>query len=387
MPKVEEAVRLYKKAIKLDKSFALAYAGISSARVTQSYYLWRELEKMTLFLDEGKKYAEKAIELAPNDADAHFAMGFYQLRVDDAEGAYESQKTAIKLNPSHAHAHDEIGDVYNYKYGDLDKALFWYGKALKRDPALIPASTYTIEIALKKGQINKAVDLVDEAIEMHPRAADFIILKTEALILSKKYDKAYKFLTTKKNLFIEANNLEQFYHLKARLEWGMGNKSGYSKTIAKFATLSNSTIYQQQLYLEGIELFFEGKYKQSLNKFDNMLDRSDLIFQKLGQKRVWEDVCRYWRSRSLLELAEYQKAIDETRFFRPSHNELTYELIFDEFWPKKDYLRGLAYEGLGDSQNARESYEGFLKVWYQADENLPEIIDAKRRLRNLGWNS
>ena len=35
MPKVEEAVQLYKKAIKLDKSFALAYAGISSARVTQ----------------------------------------------------------------------------------------------------------------------------------------------------------------------------------------------------------------------------------------------------------------------------------------------------------------------------------------------------------------
>ena len=387
MPKVEEAVQLYKKAIKLDKSFALAYAGISSARVTQSYYLWRELDKINLFLNEGKKYAEIAIELAPNDADAHFAMGFYQLRVDDAEGAYNSQKTAIKLNPSHAHAHDEIGDVYNYKYGDLDRALFWYGKALKRDPALIPANTYTIEIALKKGQVNKALDLVDKAIKMHPRAADFIILKSEALIISKKYENAYNFLNKNKILFIEANNLEQFFYLKARIEWEMNNKTDYLKTITKFTTLSNSTIYQQQLYLEGVELFFNGKYKQSITKFDDMFDRADLIFQKSGQKRVWEDICHYWKAISLIELGEYQKAIDETRFFRPSHNELTYELILDEFWPKKDYLRGLAYEGLGDYQNARENYEEFLKVWYQADESLPEIIDAKKRLRNLGWNS
>jgi|TARA_B110000438_G_scaffold144039_1_gene138812 TolB-like protein/Tfp pilus assembly protein PilF len=387
MPKVEEAVQLYKKAIKLDKSFALAYAGISSARVTQSYYLWRELDKINFFLNEGKKYAEIAIELAPNDADAHFAMGFYQLRVDDAEGAYNSQKTAIKLNPSHAHAHDEIGDVYNYKYGDLDRALFWYGKALKRDPALIPANTYTIEIALKKGQVNKALDLVDKAIKMHPRAADFIILKSEALIISKKYENAYNFLNKNKILFIEANNLEQFFYLKARIEWEMNNKTDYLKTITKFTTLSSSTIYQQQLYLEGVELFFNGKYKQSITKFDDMFDRADLIFQKSGQKRVWEDICHYWKAISLIELGEYQKAIDETRFFRPSHNELTYELILDEFWPKKDYLRGLAYEGLGDYQNARENYEEFLKVWYQADESLPEIIDAKKRLRNLGWNS
>ena len=338
-------------------------------------------------MNEGKKYAEIAIELAPNDADAHFAMGFYQLRVDDAEGAYNSQKTAIKLNPSHAHAHDEIGDVYNYKYGDLDRALFWYGKALKRDPALIPANTYTIEIALKKGQVNKALDLVDKAIKMHPRAADFIILKSEALIISKKYENAYNFLNKNKILFIEANNLEQFFYLKARIEWEMNNKTDYLKTITKFTTLSSSTIYQQQLYLEGVELFFNGKYKQSITKFDDMFDRADLIFQKSGQKRVWEDICHYWKAISLIELGEYQKAIDETRFFRPSHNELTYELILDEFWPKKDYLRGLAYEGLGDYQNARENYEEFLKVWYQADESLPEIIDAKKRLRNLGWNS
>jgi len=58
-------------------------------------------------------------------------------------------------------------------------------------------------------------------------------------------------------------------------------------------------------------------------------------------------------------------------------------LIFDEFWPKRNYLKGLAYEGLGDEHNAQESYEIFLKDWYDADDDLPEIKDAKERLKKL----
>ena len=57
--------------------------------------------------------------------------------------------------------------------------------------------------------------------------------------------------------------------------------------------------------------------------------------------------------------------------------------IFDNFWPKKDYIRGIAYEGLGDKINARKSYEDFLRVWKDADSTLPEIIDANQRLQKL----
>ena len=55
-------------------------------------------------------------------------------QTEEYEKAYSSFNTAIMLNPSHAHAHDEIGDVYLYNYGDFDKAIIWYDKALKRDP-------------------------------------------------------------------------------------------------------------------------------------------------------------------------------------------------------------------------------------------------------------
>ena len=42
---------------------------------------------------------------------------------------------------------------------------------------------------------------------------------------------------------------------------------------------------------------------------------------------------------------------------------------------------------MGDERNARESFEEVIRIWSEADDDLPEIIDAKKRLRNLGWNS
>ena len=41
-------------------------------------------------------------------------------------------------------------------------------------------------------------------------------------------------------------------------------------------------------------------------------------------------------------------------------------------------------EGLRDWVNAIESFEDFLRIWSNADEDLPEIVDTKKRLRNLG---
>ena len=50
-------------------------------------------------------------------------------------------------------------------------------------------------------------------------------------------------------------------------------------------------------------------------------------------------------------------------------------------------MQGLAYEGLGDERNAIESYREFLNIWSEADDDLPEIIDAKNRLNTLRFNS
>ncbi len=50
---------------------------------------------------------------------------------------------------------------------------------------------------------------------------------------------------------------------------------------------------------------------------------------------------------------------------------------------KSNYELAKIYEEKGEKQKAIEYYEKFLKIWKEADEDLPELIDAKKRLDNL----
>jgi serine/threonine protein kinase/tetratricopeptide (TPR) repeat protein len=53
------------------------------------------------------------------------------------------------------------------------------------------------------------------------------------------------------------------------------------------------------------------------------------------------------------------------------------------FLPKSIYLEGKIHEKKGDRVKAIESYEKLLDMWKDADEDLPELIDAKARLAKL----
>ncbi|MDP7666294.1 MAG: hypothetical protein QGF98_06235, partial [Candidatus Poseidoniia archaeon] len=55
----------------------------------------------------------------------------------------------------------------------------------------------------------------------------------------------------------------------------------------------------------------------------------------------------------------------------------------EPYWVKKHYMLGKAYEGIGDIINASREYEKFLDVWSKADNDLPKIVDAKKRLTQL----
>jgi len=54
------------------------------------------------------------------------------------------------------------------------------------------------------------------------------------------------------------------------------------------------------------------------------------------------------------------------------------------FYPRSFYLLGKVNEAKKNKERAIENYEKFLDIWKEADEDLPELIDAKKRLAKLG---
>jgi predicted Zn-dependent protease len=80
-----------------------------------------------------------------------------------------------------------------------------------------------------------------------------------------------------------------------------------------------------------------------------------------------------------LETGQAQKAVETLRAFQDNFNGSPgFNLL-----PRSFYLMGQAYQRLGDSNQARLNYQKFLRYWKDADQTLPEIIDAKARVKDL----
>jgi tetratricopeptide (TPR) repeat protein len=53
------------------------------------------------------------------------------------------------------------------------------------------------------------------------------------------------------------------------------------------------------------------------------------------------------------------------------------------YYPKSYYLIGRIYDEKGDKELAAQNYDKFLDIWKDADEDLPDLIDAKARRDEL----
>ena len=381
LPNIYQAIKYFSEAIKIDPNYALPHAGIARSKTTLSFFLFHDDDFAKEQLNEAKFHAEKAITLGPEEAEVQFTMGLYLNRLND-ESAHEYIKKAIELNPSHAHAHDETGDYYLDIHGDLDQAIYWYEKALKLDPDLVPAMVLRIHTILMKGQLKRAQILIDEGLKRHPNVVYYSTIKHTALMMDGKYLDAYKFLKSRESNYQTAERMTDFYLGLGQSLIMLNKMDELDDILGKLKKTKYYDLTHEYQYLANLRLYYEGDYRNAINGF-NTFDNSEVIVLMKTLRPILSDICHYWKAKSYLELGEFENTIDELNQFRPNFIGLSYNLVFDEFWPKRNYLKGLAYEGMGDKHSAQESYENFLMDWSDADDDLQEIMDAKERLSNL----
>jgi len=209
-----QAEENFKKAIELDSTFASAYHRLVLIRSG----FWGN-EEVLSFLEKAVKYFEnsppkerlqilatraviegnyyEAIEIYrqltdmfPEDDEAHYQLGNYYFFFDGkTEDAIEQFEATIALNPKHKLAYNVLGYAYadygklDYAYeslqkyihlasdepnpydsfgevlhmqGEIDKAIFQYKKALKRNKKFIPALLHLGNAYLDQGKFSKA---------------------------------------------------------------------------------------------------------------------------------------------------------------------------------------------------------------------------------------
>jgi DNA-binding winged helix-turn-helix (wHTH) protein/TolB-like protein len=179
-PSMLEAQRLFRNAIAIDPTFALAYCGLADTIA------------MTADSTEASSLVDKALELDPSLAEAHASRGFIRMFHSwDWEGAEASFRRSVELNANYATAHHwyatllaiqgrpdeakaemqralelnprspnflaDLGQIY-YFNREYDAAKEYCFKALEQDPEFVFAHEYLHDIYLFTGEYDKAVD-------------------------------------------------------------------------------------------------------------------------------------------------------------------------------------------------------------------------------------
>lgn len=214
------AISLLERAVTLDPAFAAAQAQLARAYGLRVGQFARE---DTLALDKAYLAVEKALQLNPNLAEAHWARGFLLWGVTREfphERAIREDRRALALNPNLAEAHHHLGMIYLH-IGLIDAALAQFRQALALNPfdanaqrrigiALIYRGKYeeglaemrqagpepnpalwTYQVAwalLYLGRDAEATALMEEYLRSHPEDRGGVVRSTRAILRAKRGD-------------------------------------------------------------------------------------------------------------------------------------------------------------------------------------------------------
>ncbi|HEY2828583.1 MAG TPA: protein kinase [Thermoanaerobaculia bacterium] len=193
---LRKAVEQFNQAIEAQPDYALAYAGLANAYYSLSNVYMAPNEVMP----RAREAAERSVQLDQSLPEAHSALGLVRAWYDWDFAAGEKEfRRAIELNPNNADAHRVYGDLLIVRQ-QSERALAEKKKAEQLDPLSVPASWdvarayfYAGRYAEAEQQARKTIGLDEKfpniyqlraqiAVEQH-RLPDAVALAKQAVVL------------------------------------------------------------------------------------------------------------------------------------------------------------------------------------------------------------
>jgi TolB-like protein/Flp pilus assembly protein TadD len=162
-PGVKVAIEYFEKAIAVDPDYALAYAGLADCYLVIG--LLGEIFPAEAF-GKAKQYAEQALQLNHDLAEAHSSRAFCLLQQDwDSVAAEREHTLAIKLNTNCAPAYHWYGLTLTQigRFAEARRAL---EQALKFDPFSVAIQAHLGRLSYFSREFERAVAELQRAIEL-----------------------------------------------------------------------------------------------------------------------------------------------------------------------------------------------------------------------------
>ncbi len=314
-------------------------------------------------------------------------------------------------------ANHYLANVYTYR-GDFDKALEIYRESQQRFPNSPAPILGLVDIYIARNEYQRAeVELRNElqTPELKHKRDLYRFLRLLYMYLGK-YNSAIKIIDEIIRIDKQLNenrNLARSYGEKAEIliaghydiegateaiEHGLRLRSAagnyfYESLFNTYLSLGEYEKAAASTYpishLTYFNVMLRAYQQQSKGKFDKAVRDFQLV--SLKGSPAFKIRCGYELSRSYYEIGKYDKAVEAVRRLQSIHSNFShwdvdapvYLVERAIYFSKSFYLLGKIYEKKGDNELAIQNYEKFLDLWKDADEDLPDLIDAKKRLAKL----
>ncbi|MDP9099490.1 MAG: tetratricopeptide repeat protein [Verrucomicrobiota bacterium] len=195
------ATQSYEEAVRLDPSFALAWAGLSRAYSIAFVNFETTAERRAA----AERSAAEALRLQPELPEAQLARAYFDyLILGDHKGANQRLQQLHTNWPSNA----EIVQLLGFScpsLGEWRKGIDYFDQAIALDPRNIFTRRWAARIRIGDRDFAGAAQLVENALQIWPQQAVFLGLKAQIFQAAGKLDEAESVLSRLKS---DEENLE-----------------------------------------------------------------------------------------------------------------------------------------------------------------------------------
>jgi len=167
---IEKSVRYFEQVVGTDPRDARGYAGLAVAYAIEGDYGYGRLGK-TICFQRAKAYADQALAIDPNSAEAHAALGLVETKEHHDTAASVEYRRAIALDPSYAPAHQWYGTALLHR-GEGEAAFEELRKAAVLDPESVAATDWLSEAAYMARHYRLAIRYAQQALDLSPQRTD-----------------------------------------------------------------------------------------------------------------------------------------------------------------------------------------------------------------------
>src|SRR5271166_3083608 len=186
---LETARKNFEYALQLDQNYAPAIAGLAWVEGQ----IYRNIEPNPTHLKRAEEYAQRALSIDPDLAEAHVAMGTVYSDRYDYNAAARAYRKATELDPDSGYAADQLSWALGYQQPpDAVGAEAAARKAIRLQTSLYPAYYHLGRALLLQKRYDEALAAFEQMRLIAPRASSADLGIGQVYLAKGEYDKALK---------------------------------------------------------------------------------------------------------------------------------------------------------------------------------------------------